>query len=348
MSQVTGRDDEAAGLVARWGRPLVESMEGAAAAHVCALYGVPFLEVRGISNLVGDRDRAAWDVEGAAARAGARSPAIAARLTACWPRPTACRRRARRVDAELAPLSLVYSPCPNDTFIFHAWVHGLLPGAPAVRVAHHDIDTLNGLALAGEPDVIKVSFHAFGHLRERYALLHCGGALGRGCGPLMVVAARTARSTGRERGDGRLALPGRTAGGHPRRLTTAALLLRLYAPELVDPVMLTFDRIMPAVAAGEVDAGLIIHEGRFTYPLFGLSCLVDLGEWWERTTGLPIPLGGIVVRRELGSERAAAIDAAVVASLVYARSHPTPPPSTSPSTPRRWTRSSARSTSTST
>ena len=202
------------------------------------------------------------------------------------------------------PLSLVYSPCPNDTFIFHAWAHGLLPGAPAVRVAHHDIDTLNALALAGEPDVAKVSFHAFGHLRDRYALLHSGGALGRGCGPLLVArgtagvrdqpVANGATAGGRSLAGLRVAIPG--------RLTTAALLLRLYAPELVDPVVLTYDRIMPAVAAGEVDAGLIIHESRFTYPQFGLSCLVDLGEWWERTTGHPIPLGGIVVRRELGSE----------------------------------------------
>jgi 1,4-dihydroxy-6-naphthoate synthase len=190
-------------------------------------------------------------------------------------------------------------------------------------VAHHDIDTLNALALAGEPDVAKVSFHAFGHLRERYALLHSGGALGRGCGPLVVVrgldGSRGVGANGATDGEPflaglRVAIPG--------RLTTAALLLRLYAPELVDPVVLTYDRIMPAVAAGEVDAGLIIHESRFTYPQFGLSCLVDLGEWWERTTGHPIPLGGIVVRRDLGRERAAAIDAAVAASLAYARGHP--------------------------
>jgi 1,4-dihydroxy-6-naphthoate synthase len=223
----------------------------------------------------------------------------------------------------VSPVSLVYSPCPNDTFIFHAWTHGLLPGAPEVRVAHHDIDTLNALALAGEPDVAKVSFHAFGHLRERYALLHSGGALGRGCGPLVVVRGTDGiRDAG---GNGGTA-PGRSLAGLrvaiPGRLTTAALLLRLYAPELDDPVMMTYDRIMPAVAAGEVDAGLIIHESRFTYPQFGLSCLVDLGKWWERATGHPIPLGGIVVRRDLGGERAAAIDAAVAASLAYARSHP--------------------------
>ena len=115
------------------------------------------------------------------------------------------------------PVSLVYSPCPNDTFIFHAWTHGLLPGAPAVRVAHHDIDTLNALALVGEPDVAKVSFHAFGHLRERYALLHSGGALGRGCGPLLVV--RGTHGTRGKGGKGPTAggtLPGRPAGGHPR------------------------------------------------------------------------------------------------------------------------------------
>lgn len=223
-----------------------------------------------------------------------------------------------------APVTLAYSPCPNDTYIFHAWTHGLLPGAPEVSVTLHDIDTLNDLALTGTPDVVKVSFHAFGLLRQRYALLHSGGALGRGCGPLVVARPEVVVTAG--------APPDGAPGGAsslaglrvaiPGRLTTAALLLRLFAPALADSVVLSYDRIMPAVAAGEVDAGLIIHESRFTYPHYGLGCVVDLGEWWERTTGHPIPLGGIVVRRDLGRERAARIDAAVRRSLEYARADP--------------------------
>jgi 1,4-dihydroxy-6-naphthoate synthase len=218
------------------------------------------------------------------------------------------------------PLALYFSPCPNDTFIFHAWVHGLVPDAPAVAVVLADIDQLNAAALKGEPDVAKVSFAAFAQLRGRYALLHAGGALGRGCGPLLVERQGSQVFGG---GDGadpaqlaavRIAIPG--------RLTTAALLLRLYAPAALDLVVMPFDRIMPAVAAGEVQAGVIIHESRFTYPSYGLRQVIDLGEWWESTSGMPIPLGGIVVRRDKGPVVAASVDRAIRLSLEAARRDP--------------------------
>ena len=222
--------------------------------------------------------------------------------------------------AAVPPLRLFFSPCPNDTFIFHAWVHGLVPDAPAVAVVLADIDQLNAATLRGEPDVAKVSFAAFTPIRDRYALLHAGGALGRGCGPLLVARDGSGALPQGDRVDPsqlatmRIAIPGRS--------TTAALLLRLFAPAAMDLVVMPFDRIVPAVASGEVQAGVIIHESRFTYPSYGLRQVVDLGEWWESTTGAHIPLGGIVVRRDKGPEVAAAVDRAIRLSLETALRDP--------------------------
>lgn len=220
----------------------------------------------------------------------------------------------------MEPLTLAYSPCPNDTYIFHAWVHGLVPHAPAVSEVLEDIDTLNAMALRGEPDVVKVSFHAFAHLRDRYALLHSGGALGRGCGPLMVVRPESPLRLTNGSGPARLLAGCRVA--IPGTLTTAALLLRLYAPAVGEEVVMPFDMILAAVESGEVDAGLIIHESRFTYRSHGLRRLVDLGDWWERSTGFPIPLGGIVVRRDLGVAAAGRVDRAIRHSVELARNDP--------------------------
>jgi 1,4-dihydroxy-6-naphthoate synthase len=212
----------------------------------------------------------------------------------------------------VTPLTLAYSPCPNDTFIFTPWVEGHIAGAPPVRERFEDIDTLNQIALRGEPDVVKVSFHALGHLRDRYYLLRSGGALGRGCGPLVV--ARTPFSQ-QELAGKTVAIPG--------ALTTAALLVRLFAPELSDAniTVMPFDRIMPAVCEGRVDAGVIIHESRFTYQRHGLTQIVDLGEWWERETGHAIPLGGILVRRDLGDELVRCTERTLAASVDYAFAH---------------------------
>lgn len=209
-------------------------------------------------------------------------------------------------------LSLGFSPCPNDTFMFYPLVHGLVDtGGISYRERLEDVETLNRLALAGELDVSKVSYHALGHIRDDYALLRSGSALGRGCGPLLVAADRIDPADLRGR---TIAVPG--------RYTTAKLLLRLFDPALDKFIVMPFNEIMDAVLNGNVDAGLIIHESRFTYQGFGLHKLLDLGEWWEGETGLPIPLGGIVARRSLGAETISAVERALKAGVVYARSHP--------------------------
>lgn len=209
-------------------------------------------------------------------------------------------------------LTLGYSPCPNDTFIFHALVHGLVP-TPGFTVHEQleDVETLNRLALDGVLDLTKVSYHALGHLRDRYTLLRSGGALGRGCGPL-VVATRPLTMT--ELRGRRIAVPG--------MLTTANLLLQLFGAGFDDVVAMPFDRIMPALRAGEAEAGVIIHESRFTYQTAGFHAVQDLGAWWEAETGLPIPLGGILARRDLGAAAIRAVDAAIRASLETARANP--------------------------
>ncbi len=210
------------------------------------------------------------------------------------------------------PLELAYSPCPNDTFIFTPWVEGRIAGAPPVVERYEDIDTLNRIALKGEPDIVKVSFHALGHLRDRYYLLRSGGALGRGCGPLVVAKTPFERST----------LAAKTVA-IPGKLTTAALLVRLFAPELEDAsvTVMPFDRIMPAVCEGAVDAGVIIHESRFTYQRHGLTQIVDLGEWWEKETGHAIPLGGILMRRDLGDGLVRRTEKALADSVDFAFAH---------------------------
>lgn len=209
-------------------------------------------------------------------------------------------------------LSLGFSPCPNDTFIFHALVHGIVRAeglgfAPRLE----DVETLNRLAEEAVLDVTKISYGAIPHLVREYVLLRSGGALGRGCGPLVVsrepidpaeLAAR------------RIAIPGRN--------TTANLLLRLFAPEAAAGEERVYSDIMPAVARGAVDAGLIIHESRFTYADHGLVQVVDLGAWWEQETGLPIPLGGILARRDLGAATIRAVDDALRRSVEHAFADP--------------------------
>ena len=209
-------------------------------------------------------------------------------------------------------LTIGYSPCPNDTFIFYALVHGKV-GVPGIefRERLEDVETLNRLALDGELDLTKISYHALGHLRERYALLRCGGALGRGCGPLIVARPGVSLADLKK---SVIAVPG--------RLTTAYLLLRLFDSSITNILVMPFDRIMDAVQAGDATAGLIIHESRFTYPRYKLEKLLDLGEWWEKHSGLPIPLGGILGKRSLGNETLLKVETGIRESLHYANSHP--------------------------
>ncbi|MGW7418449.1 1,4-dihydroxy-6-naphthoate synthase, partial [Streptomyces sp. NPDC054863] len=192
-------------------------------------------------------------------------------------------------------LQIAFSPCPNDTFVFDAWAHGRVPGAPELDVTFADIDLTNKMAERGEFDVLKVSYAVLPWVLDEYALLPCGGALGRGCGPLVLT---------REPG---VDLTGKTVAV-PSERSTAYLLFRLWAADVVpgevgEVVVMPFDQIMPAVRDGRVDAGLVIHEARFTYQQYGLHKLADMGEHWEATTGLPIPLGAIIAKRSLGEAR---------------------------------------------
>ncbi|SDI36719.1 1,4-dihydroxy-6-naphthoate synthase [Desulfosporosinus hippei] len=214
-------------------------------------------------------------------------------------------------------MKVAFSPCPNDTFVFHAWVHGLIPGAPRIDVKYADIDITNNLAAASKDlDVVKISYAALPWVLPDYALLPCGGALGKGCGPLLLM-----RNTSKLNGPAyiqncRVAVPSERS--------TAYLLFRLWAAQNVpggvgEIIVLPFHEIMPAVRDGLVDIGLVIHEARFTYPSYGLALMVDLGGWWEQETNLPIPLGAIVARRSLDLT---AIAAWIRASVRYAWAHP--------------------------
>ncbi|BFH66943.1 1,4-dihydroxy-6-naphtoate synthase [Paenibacillus dendritiformis] len=212
-------------------------------------------------------------------------------------------------------MKIAFSPCPNDTFVFHAWVHGLVPGAPELDVTYADIDITNGLAASGQgPEVLKISYAALPWVLSDYALLPCGGALGRGCGPLVLT---------KEAGGDPAALSGRRVAV-PSERSTAYLLFRLWAAKHVpggvgEIVVMPFHQIMPAVRDGHIDAGLVIHEARFTYPSYGLTLLADMGSWWEADTGLPIPLGAIIARRTLDAGRIAEWTRA---SVEYAWAHP--------------------------
>ena len=212
-------------------------------------------------------------------------------------------------------LSLGYSPCPNDTFIFFALMHGQIQGLPVKLIERlEDVETLNQLALGGKLDLTKISYHAFAHLRQDYALLHSGGAMGRGCGPLVV--AKQASEMQQLRGK-KIAIPG--------QLTTANLLLQLYDEGFDNLLVLPFHQIMAAVSSGAVDAGVIIHESRFTYQQHGLQAILDLGQWWEQDSGCPIPLGGILAKRSLGAELIQQIDSALRRSIEYAFANPQQP-----------------------
>ena len=196
----------------------------------------------------------------------------------------------------MAPYTLAYSPCPNDTYIFGALTNGLLDGAPEVRAHLADIEELNNAAANSQFELTKVSYGAIPFLMDRYRILPSGGALGRGCGPLLVARPAGSPQLFSDFARKRIAIPGER--------TTAFMLLQLALGSRPKSVVMRFDRIVDAVAHGEVDAGLIIHESRFTYRDAGLISIVDLGEWWETMTLLPVPLGAILVRNDIGDDEA--------------------------------------------
>ena len=212
-------------------------------------------------------------------------------------------------------LTLSFSPCPNDCFMFDAIVNRRidLEGLEfSIRLA--DIEALNKAAFAGSVDVTKLSYHAYAYCIADYVLLGAGSALGRNCGPLLI----SKRAITREEvssGKLRIAIPG--------RYTTANLLLGLAFPDARDKTELVFSAIEAALLEDQYDAGLIIHENRFTYEAKGLKKIIDLGEFWERETGAPLPLGGVVIKRSLPDDIKHRVERVLRRSVEYALAHPT-------------------------
>jgi 1,4-dihydroxy-6-naphthoate synthase len=213
-----------------------------------------------------------------------------------------------------AGISIGFSPCPNDTYIFNGLIHNhiALKEVELEREVLADVETLNEWALASRLDITKISFHALGHVTADYVLLRSGSALGYGCGPLLVAARPVEHHQ---------QLAGLTVA-IPGKYTTAAALLKMFAPGVENLVAMRFDEIMPAIADGRVDCGVIIHESRFTYGRAGLKLVTDLGAWWEKETGYAIPLGCIAAKRSLGRKLITEIGAAIQASIRWARAHP--------------------------
>ena len=211
-------------------------------------------------------------------------------------------------------LTLGFSPCPNDTFMFDALVNGRIDTEGLeFDLEMLDILHLNHAAQAERLDIVKVSYNTYGGIRDKYQLLQSGSAMGIGCGPLLIAREPIAIQALVD-GNARIAIPGVN--------TTANLLLSFFEPRLTNRHEMLFHDVMPAVLRGEADAGLIIHENRFTYADHGLVCLQDLGAYWEEQTALPIPLGAICAHHRLGPALAAQVDRLLHVSIAYAFAHP--------------------------
>lgn len=208
------------------------------------------------------------------------------------------------------PIQMAFSPCPNDTFIFHAMLHNKIKTTPfQFTYVTQDIEQLNQNAFLNTYPVTKLSFFAYLKLKNQYEILDSGAALGFGCGPLLIC-----RNPDLDLRTARIAIPG--------ELTTAHLLLKLWQPDLTNCIITRFDQIIPGIESNQFDAGLIIHESRFVYQTSGLTKIVDLGEWWEEKTGLPIPLGCIAIRKDPDvSPYKQAIESMIHDSIAYAFSN---------------------------
>ncbi|MCB0402591.1 MAG: 1,4-dihydroxy-6-naphthoate synthase [Flavobacteriales bacterium] len=212
----------------------------------------------------------------------------------------------------MTKLSIGFSPCPNDTFIFDALVHHKIDTEGLeFDVYLGDVEDLNEKAFQGDLDITKISYHAYGYLTNDYVLLDSGSALGQGCGPLLVKNSNTRIPNLK---DAKIAIPG--------KYTTANFLLSIAHPEATNKVEMLFSDIEQAVLNGDVDAGLLIHENRFTYQERGLEKIIDLGEYWEKTTGALIPLGGIIIKRSLPEELIQKVNRLIRKSIEYAYAHP--------------------------
>lgn len=209
-------------------------------------------------------------------------------------------------------LSLGFSPCPNDTFIFDALVHGKIETEGlSFEIVMEDVEALNEAAFRTDLHITKLSYHAYAYLRDKYVLLDAGSALGNNCGPLLIAKRAMPDDEVRQ---STVAIPG--------KYTTANFLLGLAYPEITDKKEMLFSDIEGAVLREEVDAGLIIHENRFTYADRGLVKIIDLGEYWETTTGMPIPLGGIVIQRSLPEEIKQKVNRVLARSVAFAQEQP--------------------------
>jgi 1,4-dihydroxy-6-naphthoate synthase len=208
-------------------------------------------------------------------------------------------------------ISIAHSPDSDDAFMFYGLATNKVR-VPGYKFTHTltDIETLNHRAInEAFYDVTAISFHAYPYLQDNYTLMACGGSVGEGYGPMIVSARKLTLPQVKKT---RIAVPG--------TLTTAYLTLKLFAPD-IETAVVPFDKIIPAVAAGEYDAGLIIHEGQLTYANDGLIKLLDLGQWWREQTGLPLPLGGNAIRRSLGAETLSATTNALRDSIQHALDH---------------------------
>jgi len=210
-------------------------------------------------------------------------------------------------SSQVREISIAHSPDSDDAFMFY----GSKVRVPGLRFTHTlcDIETLNQKAREGLYDVTAISFHAYPYIQDLYALMSCGGSVGEGYGPMIVSPRPFTQSEIKEK---RIAVPG--------TLTTAYLALLLFAPG-VETEVVPFDHIIPQVLEGKFEAGLIIHEGQLTYDKAGLHRIVDLGRWWQKMTGLPLPLGGNAIRRALGPQLISAVNGALRDSIQYALDH---------------------------
>jgi 1,4-dihydroxy-6-naphthoate synthase len=215
-------------------------------------------------------------------------------------------------------LSIGFSPCPNDCFIFDAMIHHKIDTEGLqFKAVMEDVETLNQMAFRGDLDITKLSYHAFAYLRDTYRLLDAGSALGNNCGPLLI-SKNNPEEIRLKLNDPNCAL----TIAIPGKYTTANFLLSLAFPNAQTKIEFVFSDIEEAVLSEKVDLGLIIHENRFTYEQKGLKRVIDLGEWWETETHLPIPLGGIVIKKKLPEELIQKVNRVLRKSVEYAFANP--------------------------
>lgn len=214
------------------------------------------------------------------------------------------------VSPQIRDISIAHSPDSDDAFMFYGLATNKVR-VPGLRFTHTlcDIESLNRKAKDSFYDLTAISFHAYPYLQENYALLSSGGSVGEGYGPMIVA---TREFTPEQIKRKKIAVPG--------TLTTAYLVLKLFAPEIQTEVV-PFDQIIPQILEGRFEAGLIIHEGQLTYAKSGLHRVVDFGRWWRESTGLPLPLGGNAIKRELGAEVMREVSSALKESIQYGLDH---------------------------